>query len=131
MQFLTRLIGYILAAGLGLVAVLLMVGSRDPAVIKLALINGSVELPLFAAILAAWLIGFFCGVVIMWFCGGRWRDLARDEMVELDAAQTEIADLKQELAKVRADADRAEATHGDALAGNDNRQVALLPGRAL
>lgn len=131
MQFLTRVMGWFFACVLGLLAVLLMVGSREPAVVQLALVPGSVELPLFAAILIAALIGFFCGAVVMWFSDGRWRRLARDEMAELEDVHAENERLKQELADARMAADAAEATQDRAYAGNDNRQVALVPDRAL
>ena len=46
MRFLTRLVGLVLAVLLLIGAVLLMVGSRDPVTLRLALIPQEVQLPL-------------------------------------------------------------------------------------
>jgi uncharacterized integral membrane protein len=120
MTFLSRLIGWTLAALVGLVAVLLMVGSREPVALQMALVPGSLEMPLFAAILLAWVVGFICGAVVMWFSDGRWRRLAREEMAERQQARAENETLKQSLADARAAADAADAARttpapGDAL----------------
>lgn len=131
MRFLTRLIGWILAAALLLGAVLLMVGSRDPVTLRLALFPQEVQLPLFAAVLAAAAAGFFCGGAVMWFTQGRWRRLARECLMELEDAEAEKEALKADLAKARQDADRADAASAAQLApGNDNARTMLLPGRA-
>jgi len=131
MRFLTRLVGWILAAALLVGAVLLMVGSRDPVTLRLALFPQEVQLPLFAAVLAAAVVGFFCGGVVMWFTQGRWRRLARECLMELEDAEAEKEALKADLAKARQDADRADAASAAQLApGNDNARTMLLPGRA-
>lgn len=133
MRFLTRLFGWALAIIVGIIAVLLMIGSREIVTVQLALVPGALEWPLFVVVLAAWVVGFFCGAIIMWFNGSDWRELARDEMVELDQARKEIDALKAELEAVRGDADRAEtalAGRGTA-AGNDNRLLAAPAGKAL
>ena len=129
MRFLTRLVGWTLAALLLVGAILLMVGSRDPVTLRLALFPQEVQLPLFAAVLAAAVAGFVCGGVVMWFSQGRWRRLARECLVELEEAQAEIAGLKADLAKAREDADKADAAALQA-PGNDNTGAVMLPGRA-
>ncbi len=131
MRFLTRLIGWILAAIVLVGAVLLMIGSRDIVTLQLALFPQQIELPLFAAVLAAAVLGFVCGGVVMWCIQGRWRHLARESLMDLEAAQDEIAALKADLAKSREDADRADAINAAAqLPGNDNKGAVMLPGRA-
>lgn len=131
MRFLTRLIGWILVALLLLGAVLLMVGSRDPVTLRLALFPQELQLPLFAAVLAAWVVGFVCGGIVMWITQGRWRRLARECLMELETLQAENEDLKADLAKAREAADRAEAASiAERLPGNDNGGTVLLPGRA-
>lgn len=131
MRFLTHLIGWILAAALLLGAVLLMVGSRDPVTLRLALFPQEIQLPLFAAVLAAAVVGFVCGGVVMWFSQGRWRRLARECLMELEEAQTENESLKADLAKAREDADKADAASAAAqVPGNDNGGALALPGRA-
>lgn len=131
MRFLTRLVGLVLAVLLLIGAVLLMVGSRDPVTLRLALIPQEVQLPLFAAVLAAAVVGFVCGGIVMWITQGRWRRLARECLVELEDAEAENASLKDDLAKAREDADKVDAANAAQQApGNDNAGALALPGRA-
>ncbi len=132
MSYVNRLFGWALAVVLGIAAVLLMIGSREPVVLRLALVPESLELPLFVAVLGAWVIGFICGGIVMWFSEARWRRLARDEMVDLEELRRENDSLRADLAEARAAADRADAAPGTALTapGNDNGQAPRLPGRA-
>ena len=131
MRFLTRLISWILAAALLIGAILLMVGSRDLVTLRLALFPQEVELPLFAAVLAAAVVGFVCGGILMWLTQGRWRHLARESLMDLQDAQSENRSLKADLAKAREEADKADAASAAAqLPGNDNKGVVMLPGRA-
>ena len=131
MRFLTRLVGLVLAVLLLIGAVLLMVGSRDPVTLRLALIPQEVQLPLFAAVLAAAVVGFVCGGIVMWITQGRWRRLARECLVELEDAEAENASLKDDLAKAREDADKVDAANAAQQApGNDNAGALALSGRA-
>lgn len=131
MQFLTRLVGLVLAALLLIGAVLLMVGSRDPVTLRLALFPQEIQLPLFAAVLAAAAAGFIIGGIVMWFSQGRWRRLARECLMDLEDAQAETASLRADLAKAREEADRADAAKAALQApGNDNSGAVILPGRA-
>jgi uncharacterized integral membrane protein len=131
MRILSRLVGAVLAAMILVVSILLMVGSREPAILQLALVPGSIELPLFAAVLAFAVAGFIAGGIVTWFGGGRWRRLARESLMALEVAESTVAGLKADLAKARADADRADATTvGRRPAGNDNSPRTLLPARA-
>lgn len=131
MGFVSRLIGWTLGIVLAVFAIMLMIGSREMVDLQLALVPGSLQLPLFAAVLAAAVVGFFCGAVVMWFSQGRWRSLARDEMADVEELQRENAALKAELAEIRAAADRADSQRAMTSAGNDNAHPPLLPGRAL
>jgi uncharacterized integral membrane protein len=131
MRFLTRLVGLLLAVLLLIGAILLMVGSRDPVTLRLALLPQEVQLPLFAAVLAAAVVGFVCGGIVMWITQGRWRRLARECLMELEDAQAETASLKADLAKAREDADKADAANAALQApGNDNSGAVMLPGKA-
>ncbi len=131
MRFLIRLVGWILVALLLLGAVLLMVGSREPVTLRLALFPQELQLPLFAAVLGAAVVGFVCGGIVMWIRQGRWRRLARESLMELETLEAENEDLKVKLGKARQAADRADRAYGSKpLPGNDNRDAVLLPGRA-
>lgn len=131
MRFLTRLVGLLLAVLLLIGAVLLMVGSRDPVTLRLALLPQELQLPLFAAVLAAAVVGFVCGGIVMWITQGRWRRLARESLMELEDAEAETASLKADLAKAREDADKADAANAALQApGNDNSGAVMLPGKA-
>lgn len=131
MRFLTRLVGLVLAVLLLIGAVLLMVGSRDPVTLRLALFPQEIQLPLFAAVLAAAVVGFIVGGIVMWFSQGRWRRLARECLMDLEDAQAETASLRADLAKAREEADRADAAKAALQApGNDNSGAVILPGQA-
>lgn len=131
MRFLTRLIGWILAGLILLGAILLMVGSRDLVTLRLELLPLQVELPLFAAVLIAAVIGFVCGGIVMWISQSRWRHLARESLIDLEEAEAENAALKDDLAKARVEADKADAANAaQQLPGNDNKGAVMLPSRA-
>ncbi len=131
MRFLTRLVGLVLAVLLLIGAVLLMVGSRDPVTLRLALFPQEIQPPLFAAVLAAAVVGFVVGGIVMWFSQGRWRRLARECLMDLEDAQAETASLRADLAKAREEADRADAAKAALQApGNDNSGAVILPGQA-
>ena len=131
MRFLTRLVGWILAALLLVGAILLMVGSRDPVILRAAVFPREIQLPLFAAVLGAAVVGFVCGGIVMWLSQSRWRRLARECLMELEEVQSETATLKADLAKAREDADKADAAHAALQSpGNDNSGAVMLPGQA-
>ena len=129
MRFLATIIWAAIGVVLLIAAVLFMIGTREIVELRMEFVPQTLELPLFAAILAAIVVGFIAGALVMWISDGRWRDLARDEMVEIDEQRQEIDRLKQNLAEARAAADKAEASFA---AGadpiNDNRQLTTTAG---
>ena len=131
MRFLTRQVSWILAAAILVGSILLMVGSRDLVTLRLALFPYEIELPLFAAVLGAAVVGFVCGGILMWFTQGRWRHLAREALIDHEALQKENRKLTDDLAMARSEADKADAANAaPQLPGNDNRGAVMLPGRA-
>ncbi len=129
MRFLATIIWAAIGVVLLIAAVLFMIGTREIVELRMEFVPQTLELPLFAAILAAIVVGFIAGALVMWISDGRWRDLARDEMVEIDEQRQEIDRLKQNLAEARAAADKAEASlAASADPINDNRQLTTTAG---
>ncbi len=129
MRFLATIIWAAIGVVLLIAAVLFMIGTREIVELRMEFVPQTLELPLFAAILAAIVVGFIAGALVMWISDGRWRDLARDEMVEIDEQRQEIDRLKQNLAEARAAADKAEASlAAGADPINDNRQLTTTAG---
>ena len=129
MRFLATIIWAAIGGVLLIAAVLFMIGTREIVELRMEFVPQTLELPLFAAILAAIVVGFIAGALVMWISDGRWRDLARDEMVEIDEQRQEIDRLKQNLAEARAAADKAEASlAAGADPINDNRQLTTTAG---
>ncbi len=137
MRLLTRLFAWAFGFAAGILALLFVIQSREPVTLAIWGIPEQIEVPLFFAVLAAGLIGFFCGAIVMWFCDGHGRRLGRSYLTELHASRGEVDRLKEELTAMRkaADAaDQARAAAGDNIgrigAANTNHPP-LLPGRAL
>ncbi len=136
MQFLTRLFGWAIGLAAGLVAVLFVIESREPVTLAVWGIPDQIQMPLFLAVLSAWLVGFFGGAVVMWFCDGRSRRLGRSYLSELHQARKEVDDLKGQLADMRQAADAADQARAAAAAGMGHAAGAIahhparLPGRA-
>jgi len=131
MRLITRLLSWALGIVLGVAALLFAIESRETVTLALWGIPDKLEVSLFLAVLGFWVIGFFCGAIVMWFCQGESRRLARNCQVELAEARNEVDTLKNDLAAMRREADSADQARTPALgAANSNRQQARLPGRA-
>jgi putative membrane protein len=136
MQFLTRLFGWAIGLAAALVALLFVIESREPVTLSVWGVPDQIQVPLFLAVLGAWLVGFFCGAIVMWFCDGRSRRLGRSYLSELHQARKEVDDLKGQLTAMRQAADaadqaRAAASSGMAqIGGPIAPSPARLPGRA-
>ena len=131
MRLITRLVAWASGLALGLVALLFAIETREPVTLSVWGIPDQITLPLFLAVLGAWVVGFFCGSVIMWFCDGKSRRLGRSYQAELHEARKEIERMNGELAALRQDADAADQARIQALgAANSNNQARLLPSRS-
>ena len=130
MRLITRLSAWALGIVLGVSALLFSIGSRETVTLALWGIPDQLEVSLFVAVLGFWMIGFFCGAVIMWFCHGDNRRLGRAYQIEANELRGEVEKLKGELSGVRKAADEADqARLPGAGPANTNRLRALLPGR--
>ena len=138
MRLITRLFAWVCGIVLGLVALLFVIGSREPVTLAVWGIPDTIEVPLFLAVLAAAVIGFFFGAVVMWFSNGRSRRLGRAYLAELHQVRVENDELRRELAAMRQAADAADQSRSRSSsdydrigAANNNQNMPLLPGRAL
>ncbi len=130
MRLIIRLVAWGLGIVLGLAALLFAIESRETVTLALWGIPDKLEVSLFVAVLGFWVIGFFCGAIVMWFCNGKSRRLGRAYQAELYDALREVDKLKTDLAAMRKAADEADQARTPALGpANSNRQQALLPGR--
>lgn len=131
MQLITRLVAWILGIALGLASLLFAIASRDPVTLTIWGIPDQITVPAFVAVLVAWVIGFFVGAIVMWFCHGRSRRLGRAYQSELSQARQEIERLQGEMSGLRKAADDADQARIRAQgAANNNRQRRLLPSRS-
>lgn len=131
MRLITRLVSWALGLALGLLALLFTIESRDPVTLTLWGVPDQITVPLFLAVLGAWVIGFFCGAIIMWFSHGQSRRLGRSYQSELHEARREIERMNGELTAARQAADAADQARLQAQsAANNNRQTRLLPSRS-
>ena len=131
MRLITRLVAWTLGIIFGLIALLFAIGSREQVTLALWGIPDRLEVSLFTAVLGFWVIGFFCGAIVMWFRDGRSRRLGRAYQAELHEARKEIDRLKSELAAMRRTADEADQARLSAGGPANNNDRALPPGRAL
>lgn len=130
MRLITRVIAWALGILLGVVALLFSIESRETVTLALWGIPDQWEVSLFAAVLGFWVVGFFCGAIVMWFCDGKSRRLGRAYQVELNESRREVEQLKAELAAMRQAADAADQARLPGIgAANTNRQPARLTGR--
>src|SRR5579883_1474056 len=103
-----KLIGWILGALVAIVLILFAVSNRGAVALQIWPLPFSLELPLYAALLAALVIGFIAGCL----GGFKWRRRAR-------RAESEAAALRRQLAELRATA---------AAPPRDTPALPLMPG---
>jgi len=103
-----KLLSWIAGALTALVFVLFAVSNRAPVTLGIEPLPFTLELPLYAAILASLLFGFILGGIGAWLGGARTRRRAR-------RAEAEAKHLKEELAAARQhpSADAAAASAGE------------------
>lgn len=89
-----KLLSWIAGALTALVFVLFAVSNRAPVTLRIEPLPFTLELPLYAAILASLLFGFILGGIGAWLGGARTRRRAR-------RAEAEAKHLKEELAAAR------------------------------
>ncbi|MCA8930200.1 MAG: hypothetical protein KDC18_19250 [Alphaproteobacteria bacterium] len=130
MRRITRFFAWALGIVLGVAALLFAIESRETVTLALWGIPDRLEVSLFTAVLGFWVIGFFCGAIVMWFCHGDSRRLGRAYQMEAAETRRENDKLKRDLAAMREAADAADLARAPALGpANSNRQQTLLPGR--
>lgn len=131
MRLITRLVAWGVGIILGLAALLFAIGSREPVTLALWGIPDRLEVSLFTAVLGFWVIGFFCGAIVMWFRDGKSRRLGRAYQAELYETRREVEKLKDELAAMRRAADEADHARLSSAGPANSNDRALPPGRAL
>ncbi len=89
-----KLLSWIAGALTALVFVLFAVSNRAPVTLRIEPLPFTLELPLYAAVLASLLFGFILGGIGAWLGGARTRRRAR-------RAQAEAKQLREELAAAR------------------------------
>ena len=95
-----RLIGWIFGALVAVLLILFAVSNREFVALRIEPLPFFVELPLYAALLAALFVGFVAGGLVAWFSGRQWRRRAR-------RAEGEAERLRRE----RAEAERRPTAH--------------------
>jgi uncharacterized integral membrane protein len=78
----SRFIAWLIGLPLAVILVLLAVANRTPVTLSLDPFSGptpayAIDLPLFAIIFAATIVGILVGGTVTWFSQGRWRREAR------------------------------------------------------
>lgn len=131
MRLITRLVAWSVGIILGLAALLFAIESREPVTLALWGIPDRLEVSLFTAVLGFWVIGFFCGAIVMWFRDGKSRRLGRAYQAELHEARREVEKLKDEVAAMRRAADEADHARLSSAGAANSNDRALLPGRAV
>ena len=131
MRLITRWVSWALGIILGLAALLFAIETREQVTLGLWGIPDKLQVSLFAAVLVFWVIGFFCGAIVMWFRDGKTRRLGRAYQAELHEARNEIERLNGELAAMRRQADEADQARLSATGPANSNDRALLPGRTL
>ena len=82
-----------------LVAVVFSIANRQGMTINLWPLERSQDLPVFAVILAAVVVGFLLGAIVMWLSSAPVRDRARRARFQRDDLERELAYLKRQQAK--------------------------------
>ena len=95
-----KLVGWMFGALVALALVLFAVSNREIVAIRIEPLPFFLELPLYAALLAALFAGFVAGGLVSWLGGRKWRRRAR-------RAEGEAERLRRE----RAEAERRPVVH--------------------
>ena len=87
-----RLVGWVFGALVALILILFAVSNRELVSLRIEPLPFLLELPLYAAVLAALFAGFVVGGLISWIGGWKWRRRAR-------RAEAEVGRLRRESAE--------------------------------
>ncbi len=101
-----RFVVWIIAAILGLAALLFAVANRQQVALGFWPLPDQLELPLFLVVLLALVGGFVIGWIAEWFGAGRHRTRARRYAAETERLRQEVRRLETELREVREVASR-------------------------
>jgi uncharacterized integral membrane protein len=105
-----RVVTWIVAVSVGLVALAFAVQNRASVTIGLWPLPERWEMPLFLAVLGAVVIGFLAGGFVSWLSAGRWRRMARRYVAESERLQRRVEGLEGELTRAREEARRDQPT---------------------
>lgn len=98
-----RNLSWIILFPLAVVLIVFAVSNRNAVSVDLWPFPVSLEVPLFALLFAALLIGVFWGGVATWLSGGSTRKAARSNAREAKRAESESRHLKDQISKLEAD----------------------------
>jgi uncharacterized integral membrane protein len=95
-----RLLAWIVGLPLAILLILLSVANRSPVRLSLDPFSGetpayAIELPLFAIIFVALIVGLIIGGAATWFGQSRWRREARDRRLEANRLRAETDRLRR------------------------------------
>lgn len=102
-------LSWIILFPLAVLLIVFSVTNRDAITIDLWPVPFQIDVPLFAVVFAALLVGVIWGGVSAWLNGGRVRKLARQKSREAEIANAENRRLKDRIAGMEADARDADA----------------------
>lgn len=102
-------LSWIILFPLAVVLIVFSVTNRDAIAIDLWPFPFSIDVPLFAVVFAALLVGVVWGGVSAWLNGGKARRTARQKTREVEISAAENRRLKDRIAKLEADARASDA----------------------
>ena len=107
-----KFVSWIISVPLALMIIIFSLVNRDPVTISFWPFPAAMDIPLFALILAALMVGILWGGLAAWLAAGRARKRAREMTLRAEAAEKEIRHLEEQKARLQQDL-REARTHTD------------------
>ena len=108
-----KVISWIISLPLALVIIVFSLVNRDAATVDLWPFPVSVDIPLFALILASLMIGVLWGGLAAWMAAGRARKRAREMTRRADSAEMEVRHLEERAARLERSRDEARSVSAE------------------
>ncbi len=110
---LNKFISWIISVPLALAIIVFSLVNRNAATVDFWPFPVSMEIPLFALILAAVMIGVLWGGLAAWLAAGRARKRARDMTRRAESAEMEIRHLEERNARLQRDHDKTLSVNAE------------------